>query len=199
MRAITVYCGSSPQLDQAFHEVAADLGRAMGAKHLELVFGGGAIGLMGEIAEAARSNGSRTVGIITERLLDREMGDENCDELIVVPTMRERRRLLMERADAFITLPGGVGTYEEFFEALVGRQLAEHNKPMGLVNVNGYFDPLLEMLQHGIEHRFIREAIPSLLHVDTDPTVVLQSLLNSVQTGRDDESLLPMFTPPVES
>lgn len=195
MRAITVYCSSSPQLDPVFHEVASSLGKMMAENGLELVFGGGSIGLMGEIAQSARDNGCRTVGIITERLLDREMGDQKCDELIVVSTMRERRRLLMDRADAFIMLPGGIGTYEEFFEALVGRQLAEHRKPIGVVNVNGYFDPLLEMIRHGIEHRFIREATHSLMHIDSDPAVVLETLLTSDPASHDDESLLPVFTP----
>ena len=116
--------------------------------------------MMGEIATVAAKHGANVVGVITHKLVAHEQANEKCDELIVVNTMQERRTLMMERSDAFIVLPGGIGTYEEFFEVLVGRQLSDHAKPIGIINVDGYFDPLITMLEHGINRNFMRCAAP---------------------------------------
>jgi uncharacterized protein (TIGR00730 family) len=141
MKALTVYCASSNDIDDSYRESARLVGEALVERGISLVFGGGRVGLMGEVARTVRAGGGRVVGVITSVLMDMEQGDEECDELIVVDTMRERKKLLVERSDGFIVLPGGIGTYEEFFETLVGRQLGEHNKPIGIVNTFDFYRP----------------------------------------------------------
>lgn len=191
MNAITVYCAASNFLDPQFHEPAVEVGREIARRGLTLVYGGGRVGLMGVVAHSARGEGGRTVGVITETLMDKELGDERCDEMIVAPTMRERKRILTERGDGFVILPGGVGTYEEFFEILVGRQLREHAKPIGIVNSHGYYNPLIAMIEHGIEHRFIREAVHELFIIDPDPITVIGRLLEQDDLEIDDARFLP--------
>jgi len=192
MNAITVYCSSSNFLDPQFHQEAELIGRELGSRGIELIYGGGSVGLMGLMARAARDAGGTVVGIITRSLLDKELGDQDCDELITVETMRERKQLLAERGDGFIMLPGGIGTYEEFFEILVGRQLREHDKPIGVVNAHGYFNPLIAMIEHGIEHRFIKPAVQELFTIDPNPLVVLESVINAQPVEVDDDRFLPM-------
>lgn len=192
MNAITVYCSSSNFLDPQFHREAELIGRALGTRGITLVYGGGSVGLMGLMAKAAREAGGNVVGVITRTLLDKELGDRECDELIVVETMRQRKQLLAERGDGFVMLPGGIGTYEEFFEILVGRQLREHDKPIGVVNAHGYFNPLIAMIEHGIEHRFMKPAVQELFTIDPDPLVVLDSVINAPPVEIDDDRFLPM-------
>ena len=176
MQSITVYCASSTALDPEFHEPVRQIGALLVERDLRLIYGGGRVGLMGEVARAVREGGGHVTGIITQTLVELEQADDACDELVVVDTMRERKRLLTERGDAFLALPGGLGTYEELFEVLVGRQLGEHTKPIGLVNINGYYDPLVELIDHGVEHRFIRPAMRDLFTMDADPAVVIDHL-----------------------
>jgi uncharacterized protein (TIGR00730 family) len=183
MSAITVYCASSDHLDESFHAPAARFGAEVGRRGITLVYGGGSVGLMGEIARAARAAGGRTVGVITQLFVDLERADPECDEMIVVETMRERKRLLMEHADAFAMLPGGIGTYEEFFETLVARQIGEHQKPIGIMNTNGYFDPLIDLLTHGAEHRFIHEPMLDVLAIDESPIAVLERMFPNGESG----------------
>ncbi len=149
---------------------------------------------MGEIARATRANGGKVVGIITRRLMELEIADMHCDELVVVDTMRERKQLLERRGDGFLMLPGGLGTYEEFFEILVGRQLGEHAKPIGVVNSHGYYNPLIAMMEHGIEHRFIKPAVKELFFIHPDPYAVLDWLLDPDRqpVQIDYERFLPM-------
>ena len=191
MQAITVYCSSSSSLEPAFHRPARELGIALAQRGVTLVYGGGSVGLMGEIARATKDHGGTVIGIITRTLMEREVGFEPCDELVVVDTMRERKRLLIERADGFIVLPGGIGTYEEFFEVLVARVLDEHQCPIGIVNIDGYYDPMLEMLRHGIEHQFIRPAAIELLQVDVDPLAVLDRVQDAEITALDPADVMP--------
>lgn len=179
MTAITVYCASSTRLDAAFHDAAVVVGRALAERGVDLVYGGGSVGLMGEVARAAREHGGRTVGIITQTLVSRELADDACDELVVVDTMRERKRLLAERGDGFLVLPGGIGTYEEFFEILVGRKLGEHDKPIGVVNAHGYYNPLMAMIEHGREHGFIRDEMTEYTFLHPDALVVVDHLLDA--------------------
>ncbi len=176
MQAITVYCSSSTFIDPDFHQPAIDVGRELAQRKLTLVYGGGSVGLMGEIARACRNAGGRVVGVITRKLVAMEKADHQCDELIIVDTMRERKRLLAERGDAFLILPGGVGTYEEFFEILVGRHLEEHAKPIGVVNSRGYYNPLIAMIEHGIEHRFIPQAMREKFFIEPQPDIVIDRL-----------------------
>ena len=174
MSAITVYCSSSSHLDPDFHEPATTIGRELARRNITLIYGGGCVGLMGEIARSARSNGGKVVGIITKRLMNLEVGDTACDELLIVDTMRERKRLLEERGDGFLILPGGIGTYEEFFEILVGRQLGEHGKPIAVLNSHGYYNPLIAMIEHGIEHRFIKPGVRELFRIDPEPIELIE-------------------------
>jgi uncharacterized protein (TIGR00730 family) len=159
MKSITVYCASSTSLDQEYHDAAEQIGKEIASRGLTLVYGGGRIGLMGEVAMTAAANGAEVIGVITHKFVAHEQANESCDELIVVDTMQQRRAIMMERGDAFLVLPGGIGTYEELFEVLVGRQLDDHCKPIGIVNVEGYYDPLIELIDHGIKHGFMRPAL----------------------------------------
>ena len=163
MKSVTVYCSSSGALEPHFTQGARDLGHALADRGIALVYGGGSIGLMGECARAAKERGGRVIGIITTKLMDLEQGWSGCDEFVVVDTMQQRRRILMDRADGYVVLPGGLGTYEEFFEVLVARQLGDHHKPIAIVNHDGYYDPLVAMIEHGIEHRFVRPAVRGVL------------------------------------
>ncbi|MCP3903585.1 MAG: TIGR00730 family Rossman fold protein [Planctomycetes bacterium] len=176
MKTITVYCAASRRLDQAFHDVAEQVGGEIGRRGLRLVYGGGSVGLMGEVARAARAAGASTLGIITQTLVTMEQADEECDEMIVVETMRERKRLLTQHGDAFLVLPGGIGTYEEMFEVIVGRKLREHDKPIGVVNSHGYYNPFVSLIEHGTEHGFIEESMHELAFVHPDPVTVLDHL-----------------------
>lgn len=181
MKALTVYCSSSAHLDPEFHAAANTVGTELARRGITLVYGGGCVGLMGEIARAARAQGGKTIGVITQRLMDREVGDSACDQLLIVDTMHERKRLLAEYGDGFLILPGGVGTYEELFEILVGRKLGEHDKPIGIVNSHGYFNPLVAMVEHGIEHRFIEPELRHLFRIDPEPLTVIDWLCNGAR------------------
>lgn len=192
MRAVTVYCSSSGALEPHFSEGARDLGRGLAARGIRLVYGGGAVGLMGECARAAKAAGGHVVGIITRKLLDHEQGWSGCDEMVVVDTMQQRRRLLMDRADGYVVLPGGLGTYEEFFEVLVARQLGDHLKPIAIVNHDGYYDPLVAMIEHGIEHRFVRPAVRGVYDVVRTGEQAIEALLAHEPAAHDPAMFLPM-------
>ena len=176
MESVTVYCSSSPAIDARFAETARLVGRELASRNLRLVSGGGSSGLMGEVARACVEAGGRVLGVITTHLADLEVAFDGCEELLVVETMRDRKQIMVEEGDGFLVLPGGLGTYEEFFETLVGRVLSEHDKPIGVINDHGYFDPLVAMIDHGIEQRFIRPAIRRLLTVSDEPLSVLDAL-----------------------
>lgn len=184
---ITVYCSSSNALHKEHFETARRFGEMLARSGRTLVYGGGCVGLMGEIARAARAAGGRSVGIITTRLKAAEQLDEANTENIVVSTMRERKALMESRGDAMVVLPGGLGTLEEFFEILVGRLLEEHDKPIIILNprdpdgptngnAGGYFDPLLEMIEHMIRSRFARPAVRRLFDVRPSPEDVIARL-----------------------
>ena len=192
MKSITVYCASSTNLAPHFAETARQVGDLLADRGIDLVYGGGSIGLMGEIARAMHARGGHVTGIITRHLLEAEQGWQGCDELLVVDTMRERKRLLVEKGEAFLVLPGGLGTYEEFFETLVGRQLKEHAKPIGIVNDRGYFNPLVAMIEHGIEERFIKPAVNELFTIDPDPETVIRWLETAPPVEIDPQRFLPM-------
>jgi uncharacterized protein (TIGR00730 family) len=182
IRAVTVYCSSSRQIPPVYFEAGTALGQAVAAAGWTLVYGGNRIGLMGVVADAARGSGGRVVGITPKLLVDQGMGDDLCTELIVTQGMRERKALLEQRGDAFIALPGGLGTFEEFFEILVGRWLKYHQKPIVLLNVAGYYDPLLTMIDHGIEHRFIRPHTRELFYVADTVAAAMHYLQSRPET-----------------
>ena len=148
--SICVYCGSRPGERPEFTDTARAVGHWIGERKGQLVYGGGRTGLMGTVAEATREAGGRVVGIIPQALVDKEVANRACDELLVVDTMHERKALMSERADAFLALPGGIGTFEELFEIWTWRQLGYHDKPIGILNVASYYDGLLAFMAHSV-------------------------------------------------
>lgn len=159
IRSICVYCGSGPGKDPVFVAAAKALGAEMARENIQLVYGGGSIGLMGTIAGSVLANGGRVVGIIPEFLSARERAMRDADELIITRDMHERKRTMFERADAFVALPGGVGTLEEIVEMLTWSQLGQHDKPILLANISGFWEPLIALFRHMHELEFIREGL----------------------------------------
>jgi uncharacterized protein (TIGR00730 family) len=175
--SICVYCGSRPGENEAYAQAATAVGAWIGAHGGQLVYGGGRSGLMGTVAEATRRAGGRVVGIIPQALVDKELANRACDELHIVQTMHERKAMMAERSDAFIALPGGIGTFEELFEVWTWRQLGYHDKPLGLLNVAGYYDGLLAFLNHSVASGFMGEWQMGLLHAGSDTPTLLQTLV----------------------
>src|ERR1051325_1752511 len=151
IHAITVYCSASSAVPRHYFDAAIELGRTIASRHCKLVYGGNNVGLMGVIADSVRAAGGKVIGITPKLFVDKGVVDSKCDELIVCDSMRERKELLEQRGDAFIALPGGLGTFEELFEIIVGKQLRYHTKPIVLLNISDYFAPLIAMIDHGIE------------------------------------------------
>ena len=189
MQRLAVYCASSDRIDDALRLPAQSLGAALAQRGLELIYGGGSIGLMGEVARAAKAHGGRVHGVITERLRDLEQGWEEADVLEVVPDMRTRKSRMIELADGFVVLSGGVGTWEEFFEVLVGRLLGEHNGPIGLLRDGPMNDALLELIERGTTLGFVRPVTQELLQVSQDPNALLDAMQASTATAVNDADL----------
>ncbi len=166
---ICVYCGSSAGQRPAYRQAAERFGRALAAEGIGLVYGGGGNGMMGAVAAAVAAAGGEVNGVIPRYLVAREKADEGAAGLHVVGSMHERKALMAEMADAFVALPGGLGTVEELFEVLTWSQLGMHGKPCGALNVCGYFDWLGAFIERGIAEGFIREQDRELLTLDTDP------------------------------
>jgi uncharacterized protein (TIGR00730 family) len=156
IRNICVYCGSNSGTNPAYAAAARKLGRAVAEEGLGLVYGGGGLGLMGELARSAIAHGGRVVGIIPSFLSQKERMLRAADELVVVEDMHQRKKLMFERSDAFVALPGGIGTLEELVEQLTWAQLGRHTKPIVLVNIDGFWGPLLQLLRHMHASAFIR-------------------------------------------
>ncbi len=174
--SVCVYCGSRPGADPAFGQAAHAFGVALAQRGWQLVYGGGHAGLMGRVADAALAAGGRVVGVIPQGLMRRELGHRGLNELHVVDSMHERKQLMAERSDAFVALPGGIGTFEELFEVWTWRQLGIHDKPLGLLNVAGYYDGLLAFLAQTVRQRFLAERQHAMLTVDTSPDALLDAL-----------------------
>ncbi len=162
INALCVYCGSSPGTDPAFVEAAHDLGKLLADNGVRLVYGGGSMGLMGTLANAVLEHGGAVTGIIPEFLIKRERPRRLPQELVITRDMHERKRTMFERADGFVALPGGLGTLEELVEQLTWAQLGHHKKPILIANINGYWDPLLTLVEHMRAVKFV----PSALRVD---------------------------------
>ena len=156
MRRICVFCGSSPGGRSEYRKAAEELGMYLACKKIGIVYGGGNIGLMGAMADAALASGGEVIGVIPEHLMAREVGHKGLTKMHVVKSMHERKALMSDLADGFLALPGGFGTFEEFCEVLTWSQLGLHQKPCGLLNVNGYYRPLLDMFNHAVEERFLK-------------------------------------------
>lgn len=175
MRRICVFCGSSDGADSAYRAVARDMGQALADRGIELVYGGGNVGLMGAVADAALEAGGRVTGVIPDGLLAKERGHQGITELEIVGSMHERKARMAALADGFVALPGGMGTLEELAEALTWSQLGIHAKPCGLVNVAGYFDPLVGFLDHAVDQGFVRPENRSMLVVAESPGELLDA------------------------
>lgn len=173
IQSICLFCGSNSGSNPAYAEAAGELGRELAARDITLVYGGGNIGLMGVAADAALAAGGRVIGVIPGFLRDKEVAHGGLSELHVTQTMHERKALMEDLSGGFIALPGGFGTYDELFEMLTWGQLSVHQKPIGLLNVAGFFDPLLAMVQHGVREGFIRQDNLALFVVaDTLPALL---------------------------
>lgn len=175
--SVCVYCGSRSGTDPAFADVARATGQWIGDHGGQLVYGGGRNGLMGTVADTALAAGARVVGIIPASMVEKEWGHTGCTDLQVVDTMHERKRRMAEQADAFVALPGGIGTLEEFFEAWTWRQLGFHDKPVGLLNLNGYYDGLLAFLRASVAHDFMAPWQMDLIRVSDSVPDLLAGLV----------------------
>ncbi len=175
IRRICVYCGSSPGFHESYASAARGLGALLAERGIELVFGGGCIGLMKVIADTVLERGGRATGVIPRSLVDRELAHRGLTDLRVVESMHERKALMAELSDGFIAMPGGIGTFEEFLEALTWGQLGFHAKPCGLLNTRGYFDLLLSFLDHSVGEGFLNARIRDMIIVDPDPAALLES------------------------
>ena len=167
-KRIAIYCGSSSSVDPSYLVMARAVGTALAARGIGVVYGGGRLGLMGEVAEGALAAGGEVIGVITEKLMGLEVGHGNLTRREVVQTMHQRKTLMAELADAFIGLPGGLGTLEEVFEAATWTQLNDHLKPVGLLDMNGYYRSLITFLAHAQDERFIRPGHGNILQTDDD-------------------------------
>lgn len=184
VHAVTVYCSSSSDIRPAYFDAGRELGGAIARAGWTLVYGGNRIGLMAAVADAARAAGGKVVGITPQLLVDQGIGDDLCDELIVTPGMRERKALLEQRGDAFIALPGGLGTFEEVLEILVGRMLGYHDKPIVLLNTSDYFGPILTAIEHGIAEKFIRPRARAAYNVAESVEAAISHVRSAAQTAQ---------------
>ena len=176
MPLLCVFCGSQTGLNPQYAEAATELGAALVANGWGLVYGGGSVGLMGVLADAVLAHGGEVVGVIPEMLATKELLHPRVSPMHVVPSMHARKLLMADLADAFVALPGGYGTFEELFEAITWAQLGIHRKPIGLLNVGHFFDPLTELVQHSIAEGFIRPEHLSLIVVESDVSQLLARL-----------------------
>ena len=175
--SICVYCGSRPGTEPAFAEAAREVGLWIAQNKGQLVYGGGHNGLMGMMADACLQAGGRVVGVIPKALVEKEWAHSGCSELHVVENMHERKSLMAERADAFLAMPGGIGTFEEFFEVWTWRQLGYHDKPVGLLNIQGYYDNLLAFLSTSVQQGFMNVEQMQLIRSGTNTELLLKSLV----------------------
>ena len=174
MRRICVYCGSSPGRHPEYVRAAAALGEEVAARGIGLVYGGASVGVMGAVADAVLSRGGEVIGVIPRALALKEVAHPGLSDLRVVESMHERKALMVDLADGFVALPGGWGTLEEIFEVLTWAQLGFHEKPCGLLNVNGYFDGLFSFLEHAVAEQFVRAEYRQLLVLERDHRTLLE-------------------------
>jgi uncharacterized protein (TIGR00730 family) len=175
MKRICVFCGSSSGSRPEYRACAEELGAELARRKIGLIYGGGTVGLMGAIADAVLQAGGEAIGVIPEHLMTREIGHKQLTKLHIVKSMHERKALMADLSDAFIALPGGFGTFEEFFEVLTWSQLGLHLKPCGIVNVLDYYSPLIAMLDHAVEQRFLKPQNRALVLSLTTPKALLEA------------------------
>jgi uncharacterized protein (TIGR00730 family) len=184
INAVCVYCGSSPGTEPAFTEAAKKLGKILAENSVRLIYGGGSVGLMGALAESVREHGGEVTGIIPEFLTRKERPKLLSQELIVTRDMHERKRVMFERADAFVALPGGVGTLEELVEQLTWAQLGRHKKPILVANISNYWNPLLTLIDHMRAVKFM----PASMHVDVLVTKRVEEILPMLRDAARDSA-----------
>lgn len=175
--SLCVYCGSRPGRLETFTQTAKAVGEWIGRHQGQLVYGGGNSGLMGIVAAATQQAGGKVVGIIPHALAEKELARDDCDEFYLVDNMHQRKHMMAERADAFLALPGGIGTFEEFFEVWTWRQLGYHNKPIGLLNVDGYYDGLLAFMNTTVHDGFVSDWQMNLIHQSANLEQLLPLLI----------------------
>jgi uncharacterized protein (TIGR00730 family) len=176
VRRVCVFCGSSPGARPAYAEAAASFGRLLAGEGIGVVYGGGQVGLMGVLADAVLAEGGEIVGVIPQALVDREIGHPEVADMRVVGSMHERKALMADLADAFVALPGGLGTLEELFEVYTWAQLGLHRKPCGLLDVEDYYAGIATFLEHAVAERFLPEQHRAMLIVEREPTALLERL-----------------------
>lgn len=178
MKRICVFCGSNGGNDPVYLNTAAEVGEFLAANSIELVFGGGRVGLMGRIADAVMANGGTAIGVIPESLAIKEVAHEGLTDLHLVDSMHERKAMMAELSDGFIAMPGGFGTFEEFCEIVTWAQLGIHQKPCALLNVNGFYDHLIALFDHSARQSFIRDEHRDLVLVETEIGRLFESMKN---------------------
>lgn len=181
IQSLCIFCGSRKGRHPIYADTAAAVGRDLAAEGIRLVYGGGGIGLMGVLADACLAAGGEVCGVITEQLMDRELGHSGLTELCVVDSMLDRKAVMAERSDAFIALPGSIGTLDELFEMLTWTQLGIQSKPSGILNINGYFDDLEKLLDKIVGEGFLSQTHADQLHMETHFAPLLARLENEVQ------------------
>lgn len=187
---LCVYCGSRLGDDPAYAHAARAVGREIAQRGWQLIYGGGNVGLMGIVADAALAGGAPVIGVIPRSLMEREVGHPGLSELHVVETMHQRKQGMAEQADAFLALPGGIGTFEELFEVWTWRQLGYHDQPIGLLNVGGYYNALVAFMQQTVDAGFVSDGTRSMLEIGDEPSALLDRLAAqaALSGGRDDYS-----------
>lgn len=187
IKSVCVYCGSSSRVDQVYKDAAVELGKALAANGWDLVYGGGRVGLMGLVADSALSFGSKVVGIIPQHIQAREIEHTDLTELHIVDSMHVRKQMMVDRGDAFVILAGGLGTLDEFFEILTWKQLGLHDKPVVMVNINGYWTKMIEAIRHIAAEKFMREEDFGMFHV-VDTIADVPAALSNAPHERFDPS-----------
>ncbi|KGS01261.1 TIGR00730 family Rossman fold protein [Burkholderia pseudomallei] len=185
MNNVCVYCGSANGAKPVYADAARAFGRALANAGLTLVYGGGRVGLMGVIADEVIASGGRAIGVITELLYDKEVGHTGLTELHVVPDMHHRKKMMAELADAFVAMPGGAGTLEEFFEVYTWAQLGYHRKPVALYNVDAFYQPLITLLEHTVDEGFMQRTYFDALCIDAAPDALIDQLVRYRPPARD--------------
>ncbi|RED53606.1 TIGR00730 family Rossman fold protein [Aestuariispira insulae] len=188
IKSVCVYCGSSSNVRESYRQCAIDFGRQLAESGRSLVYGGGKVGLMGLVADSTINNGGEVLGVIPEFLRDLEVGHGGVTELVITENMHERKMIMAERADAFVALPGGLGTLDETFEILTWKQLKLHDKPVIILNIDGYWDSLIELIHKQVAENFAKEANLELFQVVTSVEEAIEALEKSPAPTHDIES-----------
>lgn len=173
MKRVCIFCGSASGAREAYVEAARELGHGLAARGMELVYGGGKVGLMGAVADATLEAGGKVIGIIPKALMDKEIGHKGLTELRVVGSMHERKAMMADLAESFIAMPGGFGTFDEFFEILTWAQLGMHRKPCAVLNTAHYFDPLIALFDQAVNEGFVREIYRNMIVIGEEPGALL--------------------------